>query len=76
MPGLDKTDIMRRAMAAWFRGGETAQPSATASGLVEHETLNYVVLRNVRGLLAVYRVTNAGQLKRLKRWPKVFGESE
>jgi hypothetical protein len=31
--------------------------------------LSYVVLRNARGLLAVYRVRNDGMLKGLKRWP-------
>jgi hypothetical protein len=27
-------------------------------------------LRNVRGIMAVYRVRNDGALKRLKRWPE------
>jgi hypothetical protein len=30
---------------------------------------SYVALRNVNGMLAVYRVRNNGALKRLKRWP-------
>lgn len=57
-----------RAMAAWFRSGGTDQPSAD-SGPESHGGLEYVVLRNSRGLLAVYRITNRGILKRLRRWP-------
>ena len=37
----------------------------------EHDGKLYVVLSNVRGTLAVYRVRNDGVLKGLKRWPKV-----
>jgi len=61
-------DLTRRAFAAWFRSGGTDQPS-NASGVVEHDGKDYVLLLNVTGTLAVYRVTNQGQLKRLKRWP-------
>jgi hypothetical protein len=67
-------DLTRRAFAAWFRSendGEAAsvdQPS-TSSGPVEHNGKTYVVLRNVRGTMAVYRVRTSGQLKRLRRWP-------
>lgn len=66
---LDKVDLLRRAFAAWFRSGGTDQP-ANSSNLVELDGLGYVVLRSVRGPLAVYRVRNDGMLKRLKRWPE------
>jgi len=69
-----ESSIMNRAFSAYFKTAGTAttvaQPSASESDLVEVEGLKYAVLRNVRGLLAVYRVTNSGQLKRLKRYPK------
>jgi hypothetical protein len=40
------------------------------SNVVKHDDgRHYVVLRNVRGTLAVYRVRNDQMLKRLKRWP-------
>jgi len=65
-------DLTRRAYAAWFRSGAIDPPSDT-SGLVEHDGHRYVVLRNVRGVLAVYRVRNDGVLKRLRRWPDALG---
>jgi len=66
------SDLLQRSMAAFFRYDQAAatnQPSNTLSGAVEHEGKSYVVLRNVSGVLAVYRVRNDGVLKRLKRWP-------
>jgi hypothetical protein len=72
-------DLTRRAFAAYFRsqndGGYTIvdQPANT-SGPVEHEGKTYVVLENVRGTLAVYRVRTSGQLKRLRRWPAEVAE--
>lgn len=63
----------RRAFAAWFRSGGTDQPGA-GSGVVDHEDKHYVVLRNVNGVLAVYRIRTSGQLKRLRRWPAEVAE--
>ncbi|MBR0568008.1 hypothetical protein J5J83_17945 [Azoarcus sp. L1K30] len=65
-------DILKRAIAGYFRYGDSAttnQPSTADSGVVEHEEKQYAVLRNVNGVLAVYRVRTDGVLKRLKRWP-------
>ena len=62
-------DFIRRAFAAYFRSGGSIQPS-NASGIVEINGLNYVVLENVNGVLAVYRIGNNGLLRRLRRWPK------
>ena len=67
---MASADILRRAMAAFFRGGGTDQPSATDSGVQEVKGLTYVVLRNSNGILAVYRLRPNGVLKGLKRWPK------
>jgi hypothetical protein len=64
-------DLIERAFAAWFRSGETDQP-AKDSGVESHEGRDYVVLRNVRGTMAVYRVKNDGRLRRLRRWPSVL----
>jgi len=61
-------DYLSRAMAAYFRAGNTIQP-ANSSGVQECNGKKYVVLRNVNGILAVYRITTSGQLKKLKRWP-------
>jgi hypothetical protein len=62
-------DYLRRAFAAWFRGGALEQPSNT-SEVVRIDGRLYVVLRNQGGVMAVYRVRNDGMLKRLRRWPK------
>ena len=64
----DESDLLRRAMSAWFRAGGIEHPANT-SGVVEHEGKHYVVLENVNGILGVYRVRNDGALKGLRRWP-------
>ena len=72
---LNDAEMTRRAMAAWFRSGGREQPANT-SGLVSVEGLEYVVLNNINGILAVYRVRQVNQapmLKRLKRWPSALG---
>ena len=71
---MSDADLERRALAAYFRAARTNgvtaidQPSGGA-GVVEHDGKLYVVLSNVRGTLAVYRVRGSGALKRLRRWP-------
>jgi len=37
--------------------------------------MRYVVLRNVRGVMAVYRLRDDGVLTRLKRWPSELASS-
>lgn len=70
------SDLVRRAMAAYYRSGrregfadEQINMPANDSDVQEHDGKQYVVLRNVNGVLAVYRVRNDGMLKGLKRWP-------
>lgn len=47
------------------------QPAASLSGLTTADGLDYIVLRNIGGVLAVYRILPISKtLKRLKRWPK------
>jgi hypothetical protein len=68
-------DYLNRAITAYYRfGGEFLQQPANTSGVTEHNGKQYVVLKNVNGVLAVYRITNTGQLKRLKRWPGALNE--
>ena len=62
-------EMVKRAMAAWFRSGGSDQPANTSGGR-EYGGKKYVVLENVNGPLAVYRIKVDGILKRLKRWPK------
>lgn len=65
-------DIERRAYAAWFRGGGAEPPDPAESGLVDHDGHRYVVLRAAGRVLVVYRVTNQGPLRRLRRPPKAL----
>lgn len=69
-------DYLNRAIAAYYRAGDKGllQQPSNASGETEYNGRQYVVLRNVNGVLAVYRITNSGQLKRLKRWPSALNE--
>jgi hypothetical protein len=63
------SDLVRRAIAAWYRSGNTRQP-ASESRQQEHDGKTYVVLLAAEGdLLAVYRVRTDGVLKHLRRWP-------
>ena len=65
--------LKARAMAAYFRSAGEGALQPTAPEIREHEGLKYVVLENVNGILAVYRirtVNGAPVLKGLKRWPK------
>ena len=76
MTTINYRDLSNRAMAAYFRAaalqdGTPIQPSPPEH--VQHDGLDYIVLRNVDGILAVYRVRfvkGEAVLKGLKRWPK------
>jgi hypothetical protein len=66
--GIDEEALTRRAFAAWYRTGGRDIP-ASGSGVRTVKRKHYVVLENVRGILAVYRVKNDGMLRRMRRWP-------
>lgn len=66
------SDLGRRALAAWFRSGGTDQPREPEGRRVDGK--EYVVLANVRGILACYRVRNDGKLKSLARMPRAILE--
>lgn len=71
---MSDTDLNRRAIAAWNRfpsphPGESVHEVRT----VEKNHKAYVVLSGKTQLLAVYRVRNDGQLKRLRRIPPTIG---
>ena len=73
-------ELTSRAFAAYFRaaarnGVASPDQPANSSGVQEHGAKRYVVLANVNGILAVYRVRSDGILKGLKRWPKEIGEA-
>jgi hypothetical protein len=73
----DSHPLIVRAMSAYYRQGHREGHTdqqitipANTSYLAELGGKRYVVLENVNGVLAVYRVRNDGVLKGLKRWPK------
>ena len=72
----DDKDLLRRAYAAYFRSpdgsGHFKDQPASDSGVEVHNGKYYVVLRNARGVLMVYRLRNDGALKGLRRYPKAF----
>jgi len=63
-----KNDPITRAIAAYYRTPNVSQHGGAE--LVTYEGKDYVVMANIRGLLACYRVQNNGQLRRMVRPPK------
>jgi len=68
-------ELIARAERAYFVAARkldqrSDQPSRTDSSLQKYKGKQYIVLRNVRGVVAVYRVRTDGILKRLVRWPE------
>jgi hypothetical protein len=70
-PMIDDIDLIRRARAAYYRGGNMATLSSDSSDadVKRHRNKWYVLLGLVGDNPIVYRVRNDGMLKRLKRWP-------
>ena len=61
--------LIDRAIRAYFKANaDLPQPSKSDSGYARHRGRSYVVLGNVRGVLAVFRIAG-DRLRRLKRWP-------
>jgi hypothetical protein len=65
--------LTSNAIAAYTRKPGNQQPAADLSGPATAGGLDDIVLRNLGGALAAYRVLPISKtLKRLKRWPKVM----
>ena len=73
---VDVEDLLRRAIAAYYRsdGSHAPAPDRDASEVAAVEGRGYVVLRNVNGVLKVYRVRPDGILKVLKNGPVALKE--
>jgi hypothetical protein len=72
-PRHDEADLVRRATTAYLRThplGRGAPQPGNASGVTEVGADVYAVLRNIDGILAVYRLQRSGTLKRMQIWPK------
>lgn len=66
-----KAEMMRRAMAAYFKQGGSAFPSPYASSIVFHNETYYAHLASESETLAVYRIRGESSFsKKAKRWPK------
>ena len=69
LDATQRADLVRRAMAAWFKAGGTEVPNKT-SCVKMRLGLAYVVLYGAAGVLAVYRVRPDNlALRIMKRWP-------
>jgi hypothetical protein len=69
----EKKGLVPRAIEAYLRTGGPDQPGRDSQER-EFEGRQYVVLRNARGLLAVYRLEGDGGLRRLGEWPEALNE--
>ena len=68
-------DLTHRAIKAHTGKLGARQPAAALSGPATAGGLDYIVLRNLGGVLAVYRVLPISKvLKRLKRWPAALND--
>ncbi len=70
-------EVMARALRAYFatehrESTRVDQPSSGGSGVEQLNGKWYAVLRNINGVMRVYRVRNNGALKRLRRWPRAL----
>lgn len=70
-----ENDLLSRAFTAYFRKSVrdnlVAMQPSNGSSVESIGNRSYVVLRNINGILAVYRVRSSdGILKGLNRWPK------
>lgn len=70
------TNLLNRAIAAYYRVGDEGDPCLAHSNVWDQETgpspmrtRTYVTLANEQRLLAVYLVRTCGRLTRLRRWP-------
>jgi len=71
----DNERVIDRAFAAWFRAGKRAGATspdipANDSYLCELAGRRYVILQNINGIMAVYRVKTNGILREMRRWPR------
>ena len=70
-------DHVQRATKAYFRsfGTDEAIPQPASDPVMRAiNDKQYVVLHNVNGVLAVYRVRKDNRLYRLRRWPAALNE--
>ncbi|MHB2211503.1 hypothetical protein [Methylobacterium sp. CM6257] len=70
-----KAEMMRRALANYYRQGGSDFPCPYLSRIVEHRKERYAYLANSRGTLAVYRIRSENSFyRRAMRWPRAIEE--
>lgn len=70
-----KTEMMRRALAAYCRQDGARFPCRHLSRIAKHRNRYYAYLADEAGTLAVYRIGSESSFKRkAKRWPKAIEE--
>lgn len=67
----EKKGLIARAIEAYLSKGGPDQPGRDSEER-DLDDRHYVVLRNARGLLAVYRLEGDGGLRRLGEWPEAL----
>lgn len=65
----EKKGLIARAIETYLSKGGPDQPGRDSEER-DLDGRHYVVLRNTRGFLAVYRLEGDGGLRRLGEWPK------
>jgi hypothetical protein len=66
--------IRAHNIATTREGGMPTQPSDASSSVQEINGTTYVVLRNLQGVLCVYKVKSDGRLARLAELPESLTE--
>lgn len=70
-----KTEMMRRALAAYYQQDGARFPCRHLSSAVKHKSKYYAYLGDEAGTLAVYRIGGKTSFKRKEKvWPKAIEE--
>ena len=70
MSNYDEEELFERAGTAYRKAGGNMQPNKYESTVEEIDGVIYSVLRNVNGILAVYKYNpEKDRLTGLKEWP-------
>jgi hypothetical protein len=68
--------IIDRAWRAYLAADGVGAEQPNSARVETLDGLRYAVLANSRRTLAVYRITNRGNLSRLKRWPMALNTAK
>jgi hypothetical protein len=65
--------LVKKAIKAYLRSGSPDQPGKD-SGIREVDGERYVVVRNTKGLMAVYLVMGSFSVQRIREWPEALNQ--